>query len=103
VNPSLKVCNSLPGFLQLVLQGAVIIRLGLGKGLMWDGSCRRLGLGSQMLLVVRPGSHWTGFTTAWRELERLQYSFCESTNSEIKTKLPLKFGIEAERTIMTRK
>ena len=75
MNSSLKVCNSLPGFLQLVLQGAVIIRLGLGKGLMWDGSCRRLGLGCQMLLGVRPGSHCTAFMTAWRELERLQYSY----------------------------
>ena len=75
VNPSLEICNSLPGFLQLVLQGAVVIRLGLGKGLMWDGSCRRLSIGSQMLLGVHPGSRWTAFTTAWRELERLQYSF----------------------------
>jgi len=75
VNPSLEICYSLPGFLQLVLQGAVVIRLGLGKWLMWDGSCRRLSIGSQMLLGVRPGSRWTAFTTAWRELERSQYSF----------------------------
>ena len=56
VNSSLEICYSLPGFLQLVIEGAVVVRLGLGKGTPRDGSCRGIGLVSKMLLQGCLGS-----------------------------------------------
>ena len=72
VNSSLEICNSLPGFLQLVIEGAVIVRLGLGKRTPWDGSCRGIGLASKMLLQGCLGSCCATLLASYRELEILQ-------------------------------
>ena len=56
VNSSLDICNSLPGFLKLVIEGAVVVRLELGKGMLWERSCRGISLASKMLLQGCLGS-----------------------------------------------